>query len=142
MLGTTSFHPQTDGQTERLNRVLENMLRHYVTPSQNDWDEYLSMVESAYNNLWQKSIKIIPFLLNYGQHPSTPVNRRISGSQVPATNFFALAMSNVISKTKKHLLATQQRQKSYDDTKRCDVLYEVGSEVFLSTSNIKLKTQM
>jgi hypothetical protein len=49
---STSFHPQTDGQTERLNRVLEDMLRHYVSPSQDDWDEYLSMVEFAYNNSW------------------------------------------------------------------------------------------
>ena len=106
---STSFHPQTDGQTERLNRVLEDMLRHYVSPSQDDWDEYLSMVEFAYNNSWQESIKTTPFLLNYGQHPSTPVNRRINGSQVPAAKDFALAMSNVISEAKKHLLAAQQR---------------------------------
>ena len=71
---------------------------------------------------------------------TTPVNRRISGSQVPAAKDFALAMSNVISEAKKHLLAAQQRQKSYADTKRRDVSYEVGSEVLLSTSNIKLKT--
>ena len=49
-------------------------------------------------------------------------------------------MSNVISEAKKYLLAAQQRQKSYVDTKRHDVLYEVRSEVFLNTSNIKLKT--
>ena len=80
LLGTqlamsTSFHPQTDGQTDRLNRVLEDMFRHYVSPSQENWDEYLSMVEFAYNNLWQESIKNTHFLLNYGQHSSAPVNR-------------------------------------------------------------------
>ena len=46
----TSFHPQTDGQTERVNTVLDDMLRHYVSPSQDDWDDYLSMVEFAYYN--------------------------------------------------------------------------------------------
>ena len=137
---STSFHPQTDGQTERLNRVLEDMLRYYVCPSQDNWDEYLLMVEFAYNNLWQEFIKTTHFLLNYGQHASTHVNRRISESQVSAATNLALAMSNVISEAKKHLLAAQQRQKSYVDTKRRDVSYEVGSEVLLSTSNIKLKT--
>jgi hypothetical protein len=93
------------------------MFRHYVSPSQNDWDKILSMVEFAYNNSWQKSIKTTLFLLNYGQHPSTPVNRRISRSEVSAAKDFVLAMSNVISETKKHLLVAQQRQKSYADTK-------------------------
>ena len=98
------------------------------------------MVEFAYNNLWQKSIKTTHFLSNYGQNPSTDVNRRINDSQDPAAKDFALAMSNVISEPKKHLLAAQQRQKNYADTKRRDVSYDVGSKVLLSTSNIKLKT--
>ena len=137
---STSFHPQTDHETERLNRVFENMLRHYVSHFQNDWDKYLSMVEFAFNNSWQKSIKTTHFLLNYGQHPSTLVNRMISGSQILAIKDFTLAMGTVISEAKKHLLAVQQRQKSYADTKQRDVSYEVGSEVLLSYSNIKLKT--
>ena len=47
---STAFHPQSDGQTERANRVLEDMLRHYVSPAQDDWDEHLSMAEFAVNN--------------------------------------------------------------------------------------------
>jgi hypothetical protein len=54
----TSFHPQIDGQTKRLNKVIEDMLRHYESPPQDNWDEYLMMVEFAFNNLWQGSIKI------------------------------------------------------------------------------------
>jgi hypothetical protein len=54
---STAFHLQTDGQTERVNRILEDMLRHYVTPTQDDWDMYLSLVEFAYNNAWQESIR-------------------------------------------------------------------------------------
>ena len=44
---STSFHPQTDGQTERANRTLEDMLRHYINPSQNDWDQHLAAIEFA-----------------------------------------------------------------------------------------------
>ena len=79
-------------------------------------------------------------MLNYNQHPSRHVNRRINRSQVPAAKDFAFAMNNVINEAKKHLLATQQRQKSYVDTKRHDMSYEMESEMFFTTSNIKLKT--
>ena len=47
---STTFHPQIDGHTERVNKILENMLRHHVSPTQDDWDIYLSFVEFAYNN--------------------------------------------------------------------------------------------
>ena len=71
LLGTrlamsTAFHPQTDGQTEWVNRILEDMLRHYVNPVQDDWDEFLALVEFAYNNSWQESVRNTPFVLNYG----------------------------------------------------------------------------
>jgi len=74
LLGTrlamsTVFHPQTDGQTEQVNRILEDMLRHYVNPVQDDWDEFLAVVEFAYNSSWQESVRNTPFVLNYGQHP-------------------------------------------------------------------------
>ena len=66
--------------------------------SQYDWDKYLSMVEFAYNNSWQKSINIRLVLLNHGQHPLASINRKINGSQVPAAIFFfALTISNVMS---------------------------------------------
>lgn len=66
------------------------------------WNEYLSMVEFAYNNLWQKSIKSTPCGYNYDESPSTLMIGRISGSQVLATKGFVLAMNNVIGKAKKY----------------------------------------
>ena len=66
LLGTninmsTAFHPQTDGQTERMNSVLEDMLRHYVSPDQQDWDLFLSLAEFCMHNCYKPSIQCTPF---------------------------------------------------------------------------------
>ena len=142
LLGTkvkmsTAFHPQTDGQTERVNRVLEDMLRHYVSPVQDDWDELLDCAEFAVNNAWQESIKNTPFFLNFGQHPRTPTGRS-AVSQVPAANDFVNRLEQAVSTAKMSLLAAQDRQKSFADQRRRDVVYEVGQQVLLSTQNFRL----
>ena len=49
---STAFHHQTDGQTKRVDRILEDVLRHYVNPMQDDWDMFLAVVEFACKNLW------------------------------------------------------------------------------------------
>ena len=87
-MGTTlamslGFHPQTDGQTERANRSIEEMLRAYVRKHQNDWDERLGMVEFAYNNYVHSSFGYTPFYLCYGRYPISPINRM---SQVESRN--------------------------------------------------------
>ncbi len=68
----TAYHPQSDGQTERMKRVLEDMLRHYVNPRGDDWDEFLPAVGFAVNSAWQESVKAAPFFLNYGRLPRHP----------------------------------------------------------------------
>ena len=79
VMGTTlamssGFHPRTDGQTERANRSIEEMLRAYVGKRQNDWDDRLGMVEFAYNNSVHRSSGFTPFYLCYGRHHVSPVN--------------------------------------------------------------------
>ena len=60
---STSFHPQTDGQTERVNRMIQEYLRHYVSAEQDDWDELLPLAEFALNDSYQESIGTTPFYL-------------------------------------------------------------------------------
>ena len=67
-----AFHSQTDGQTERINRTLEDMLRHYENPIHDKWDEQLAMAEFAINIAYQESTKNTPFRLNYFREPPTP----------------------------------------------------------------------
>ena len=139
---STPYHPQSDGQTERTNRILEDMLRHYVNPTQDDWDEHLATAQFAYNNAWQESIKETPFFLNYGCHPRTPMSHGLSSpaqAKVPAAYDFVKSMYVSIDNAKKALAAARDRQKRYADLRRRDVEFDVGDHVLVSTKNIKIK---
>ncbi|GJT03130.1 putative nucleotidyltransferase, ribonuclease H [Tanacetum coccineum] len=70
---STAFHPQTDGQTERTIQTLEDMLRSCALEWTGNWDEYLCLVEFAYNNSWHASIKGAPFELLYGRKCRAPI---------------------------------------------------------------------
>src|ERR1700712_3114302 len=74
---STAFHPQTDGQTERVNRILQEMLRHYVYNHHEQWVTRLPYAEFAINNSVSTSTGHTPFYLNYGEHPNTPVAQSI-----------------------------------------------------------------
>ena len=69
---SSPYHPQTDGQTERMNRVVEDMLRHFVNPRGSDWDQFIPAAQLAINNAFQESVKSTPFFLNFGRHPRVP----------------------------------------------------------------------
>src|SRR5947207_10311072 len=66
---STSFHPQTDGQTERLNQTLEQYLRIYINYMQNNWVQLLPVAQFAYNNAITATTKVTPFYASYGLHP-------------------------------------------------------------------------
>ncbi|XP_059068640.1 uncharacterized protein LOC131859116 [Cryptomeria japonica] len=71
---SSAYHPETDGQTERVNQVLEDLLRMYCMDQQYKWEEYLPLVEFAYNNSFQSSIKMAPFEALYGRRCRTPIS--------------------------------------------------------------------
>jgi hypothetical protein len=71
---STAYHPQTDGQTERSNRTLEDILRHYVSAEQDDWDEHLTAAEIAVNSSVQAATGFSPYYLNFGDHPVFPTH--------------------------------------------------------------------
>ena len=80
---SSSFHPASDGLTERLNRTLETYIRHYVSADDTDWDTYLKPSGVAYNSSWQASLQASPFEVAYGRQPKTPIGRTagVSGSR-------------------------------------------------------------
>jgi hypothetical protein len=74
---STAYHPESDGQTKRVNRVIEDMLRMYVMDKPSKWEDYLHLVEFAYNNGYQASLKMIPFEALYDRRSNTLVVRPI-----------------------------------------------------------------
>lgn len=144
---STSFHPQTDGQTERMNRTLEDMLRSYVSYNQDDWDECLVHAEIACNNAVQSSSGFSPFYLNHGFHPlfpNTPYQLNSNNPQPsnnPTANEHINKIHDSLVKAKQALLHAQERQAKYANQKRREVIYNIGDRVLLSTSNIKDDTR-
>jgi len=70
---STAYHPQTDGQTERLNQILEDMLRACALQYGTSWDKSLSYAEFSYNNSYQNSLKMALFEALYGCKCRTPL---------------------------------------------------------------------
>jgi hypothetical protein len=62
-----AYHPESDGKTERVNQVIEDMLRMYVMDKTSKWEDYLHLVEFSYNNGYQASLKMNPFETLYGR---------------------------------------------------------------------------
>ena len=70
---STSYIPQMDGHIERVNQIFEHMLRRYVMKNPTKWEDYLHLIEFAYNNKYQASAKMNPFKVLYGWKCWTPV---------------------------------------------------------------------
>jgi hypothetical protein len=137
---STAMHPQTDGQTENANGVLEDTLRHFVGPHQTDWDQHLAAAEFAMNNAWNSSVRNTPFMLNYGQHPHTPATLMVHGRN-PDVNKFAGKWSTQISRAKICLAAAQDRQKAAADRKRQPApQWKPGTLVLLNIKHFRLQS--
>ena len=74
LIHSSTYHPQTRGQTERVNQVVKDMLRSCVLTYLAKWDECLPLAEFSYNNSYQESIKMAPFEALYGQRYKTLLN--------------------------------------------------------------------
>ncbi len=131
---STAFHPQSDGQTERMNRTLEDILRAYVTDKQSDWDEHLSLAEFAYNNSLQASTHFTPFFMNYGEHPHTPVSLITPPSSPiadPMANDFLQRIATTLKSATDNLRRAQERQAAHTNANRLERIFAVGDLVLL-----------
>jgi hypothetical protein len=90
---STAYHPQTDGQTERINQELEQYLHLYVNHMQMDWADWLPIAEFTYNNREHSATGFSPFFLEYGCHPFIPTAPQKSQINNPMANEFADSLS-------------------------------------------------
>jgi hypothetical protein len=143
---STAYHPQTDGQTERANRTIEDMLRAYVNSKQDDWDQHLPAIEFAYNNSKQASTGFSPFYLNYGQHPNYPLaamSSKSNGSAEQINNATAEEMLeqlfNDLRTAETNIIKAQQQQTNATNQHRKHIQFNLGDRVLLSTSDLRWK---
>ena len=138
---STAYHPQTDGQTERANRTLEEMLRSRINFNQNDWDEHLSAAEMAFNNAMQSSTGFTPFYLNYGQEIPLPLDQLspvfVRHRIQMQPNVFKGCVP-ILNRARVNIERAQQRQAKYADQHRREVRFNVGDRVLLSTEHLRM----
>jgi hypothetical protein len=134
---STAYHPQTDGQTERMNRTMQTMLRAYAERRE-DWEEWLPFVAASYNSTPQESTQRTPFEMNFADGRKVdPLQWALKGhtSSVEASRTLD-EMKTIWDEVRGKLVAEQARQKTIADRHRREVTYEVGDSVWLSTSNL------
>ena len=136
---STAFHPQTDGQTERTNRTLEQYLRAYVNYPQNNWVELLPSAQFAYNSAQHESTKKTPFYANYGYEP-TIHQQALGTTQNPAGRLRADQLKDLHEELTKELEFVRHRMKRhYDKSRMSEPPLEEGDKTFLIRRNIKTK---
>lgn len=133
---SSAYHPQTDGQTERTNQTLEQILRAFATT--HHWESVLPMAEFAYNNASNVSTGNSPFFLNYGRHPTTPIHLAVD-STIPAVTRCVEDLQQLWQETRKHLSQAAERQAKYANRHRAALEFEEGDQVLLSTNNLELQ---
>jgi len=84
---STTFHPQTDGQTEWMNQELEQYLRFFIEHRQKDWPEWLAVAEFTVNNKVHTATKVLPFMANYGKEMRMGGDIRRKGKVKSVTEF-------------------------------------------------------
>lgn len=135
---SSAFHPETDGQTERTNRTLEEMLRHYVSPDHCDWDTHLPMIEFAMNNSLQSATGQTPFFLYTGRHPHTPLSN-LTQSNNPEARNVRLSWQERVQLARKCLLDAQSRMIRLRSKHRRDVSFNVDDKVLLNSRHINIQ---
>ncbi|CAI7876562.1 unnamed protein product [Closterium sp. NIES-54] len=144
LLGTqirlsTAYHPETDGQTERMNRTLEDALRSCVNSMQTDWDQHLAAVEFAYNSSPNIATGEPPFLLATGQLPRsvTSLPHPLHSPNPTAADFIS-SHHRILQLARRKLQLAQERQVRYANQHRHHTTFRVGDLVLLSTANLAL----
>jgi hypothetical protein len=126
---SSAYNPQTDGQTERVNQILQDMLRACAFKDSKSWDKCLPYAEFSYNNNYQKSLKMSPFKVLYGHKCRTPLfwneprENQVFGPEI------LQEAERQVQVVRENLKLAQLGQKSYADHRRRKLSFHVGDFV-------------
>jgi hypothetical protein len=134
---SSAYHPQTDGQTERTNKILEDMLRAYALKYGKSWDKSLPYAEFSYNNSYQASIEMARYEALCGWQCRTP----LFWSQTRESHVFRPKVlkdaEKQVQMVRESLKVAQSQQKSYADKRRRDLSFEIGDFIYLKVSPMR-----
>jgi transposase InsO family protein len=134
---SSAYHPQTDGQAERVNQVLEDMLRACVLTYGKNWEDNLAFAEFSYNNGYHTSLKKAPFVVLYGRKCRTSLMWSEVRDRVIESPDFNKAGKEKIAEVRENQQIAQSRQKSYVDKRRRELKFDVGDHIYLKVSPIR-----
>ncbi|GJZ68480.1 putative reverse transcriptase domain-containing protein [Tanacetum coccineum] len=139
---STTYHPQTDGQSERTIQTLADMLRTCVIDFGNGWDRHLSLIKFSYNNSYHTSIKAAPFEALYGQKCRSPVCwAEVEDAQFTGPEIIQETTKKIIQ-IKSRNQAAHDRQKSYVDVRRKPLEFQVGDKVLAKVGTVAYKLKL
>ena len=138
---STANHPQIDGQTERINTLLEEYLRHYVMATQKNWVDLLDTTQLCYNLHRSSATGMSPFELAMGWQPRTPLDvaKQRVGGESPTTHRLAISRQEMFDEAQESLEKAARRMKKYADPHRRALEFQIGDKVLLKLTPQILK---
>ncbi|GBG81556.1 hypothetical protein CBR_g32546 [Chara braunii] len=136
---TSGNHPEANGQAEQMNRVVQHLLRHYIKPSQDDWDEQLPLIASLYNNAVHNSTGVSPNELHLGWKPRSaldfllPKNRPAA---TPGTLEYGVQYEKLLQEVVEHMKKAQQAMIASENQHRRQSTFQVGERVWVKASEL------
>jgi hypothetical protein len=131
LIHSLAYHPQMDGQTERVNQILKDMLRACILKHQGSWDQNLPCAEFSYNNSYQESLKMAPFEVLYGRRCRTLLNWIEPGEKVIFGPDLVEEAESIVHRIQENLKVVKSRQETYANKRRRPLEFEVGNHVYL-----------
>ena len=131
------YHPETNGQAERFNRVLADSLALFVKKNQKDWDRYIPYVQFAYNTARSDSTQFSPFYLMHGREPRLPIDVAYDLPKNFVEDFDA-RFTEARGLVKQNLMEARLKQKIQYDRRHRNIEFEVGQKVLIYSKKTKV----
>lgn len=128
---SSAYHPQTDGQTERVNQCIETFLRCFVNACPQQWLLWIHLAEFWYNTCWHSALGRSPLEVLYGHSPGVFGVDAADACPVKELQDWLMDRELMQQLVKQHLVRAQERMKRQADKKRSERVFAVGDKVFL-----------
>ena len=143
---STPYNSETDGQTERMNAILEQYLQAYINYLQDDWEAWLHMAEFAANNQASQTTGMSPFFMTYGQDPlwqfdlTAMAELEHSLPEEQLAQQVSATMKEIMEHLQADIFRAQHRQQEYTDSKqRLAPAFKVGDKVWFNAQNVTMQ---